>query len=266
MVPVIIYRQLLLNIGLCACVTGVATGFLLDAFESYQDPLDIKIPRKTLLQSSITRLSLPNNLGWLQRRKMLNRRYAYFPSVPISPNLPKVTIATEPRKYSKYNGVRSSRNQNVLRYSLLQSFTQTAMSKFIFGGGGCAHSLCLSRLLFSFSNTSISRFFFSCSHSKLEVLKISGRKGSLSLPSPSLLPALPPPFFFWRHVAAENALARGRTQKSRRGRPRRNVIWEATSALLLNRVSRHSAVFPLCFALLKSCSFYRAVRTEPNSK
>ena len=87
-------------------------------------------------------------------------------SVPISLNLSKVMIATEPRKYSKYNKYVVAETKTFCDICFSPSFTQTAMPKFIFGGGGCTHSLYFSLLLLSFSNASIFRFFFFCSHTR----------------------------------------------------------------------------------------------------
>lgn len=58
------------------------------------------------------------------------------------------------------------------------------MSRFIFGEGGCARSLSLSFSLFFFRTLPFPDFFLLLTHSKLEVLKISGQKGSLSLSFP----------------------------------------------------------------------------------
>lgn len=105
-VPVIIYRQLLLNISYM--LSGSYIRVFLAAFESHQKLFDIKVSRKTCY--------ILNNL--FNNRTTLadfDGRYdkctRVFPSVPISLNLPKVTIATEPRKYSKYNGYVASKTK-----------------------------------------------------------------------------------------------------------------------------------------------------------
>lgn len=140
---------------------------------------------------------------------------------------PEFVQSHDRAQISKYNErvcIRSS----VLRYFLLQSFAPTAALRFIFGG-----ELRLS-LLFLFWTLPSPDFFF-CS--KLESLKIIEQS--------------------WREREEEKKGERKRllftrvdgrsrkrksAQKSRRRKAWRNVIWEATSALLLNRILLRSVV------------------------
>jgi len=100
-----------------------------------------------------------------------------FSSVPINPNLPKVTITTEPRKYSKYNGYVVAETKTILRYLLLQSFYPDCHAE-VYIWQRRLRTFLLSLSLFFFEHFHL-RIFFSCSHSKLEMLKISGRKRNI---------------------------------------------------------------------------------------
>jgi len=104
-----------------------------------------------------------------------------FPSVPISPNLPKVTIATEPRKYSKYNGYVVAETKTFCDICFFNPFTQTVPCRSLYLAEEAAYIPSVSLFLFFFLfRTLPSSDFFSCSHSKLEMLKISRRKRNLS--------------------------------------------------------------------------------------
>lgn len=109
------------------------------------------------------------------------KNLSIYPYTSIYLYLTRIHSKSQSRKYSKYNELIysfSSWDWSVLRYvfpsPVLYPDSSAALG-FIFGGGGCALSL----FVFSFSSTYISGFFFFILHSKLETLKISGRKESL---------------------------------------------------------------------------------------
>lgn len=127
-------------------------------------------------------------------KEMINA-HGYFQAFQLARNLPKVTIATVPRKYSKYNGhVVVCKPKRFAIFALLYCHAEVYIWQ---RRRAFPVFLSLSLPLSFFLNTSISRFFSCCSHSKLEVLKISGRKGRVSPPPPlSLFP------FFSGHVVS----------------------------------------------------------------
>lgn len=153
-------------------------------------------------------------------------------------------IATEPRKYSKYNGYVTVETEAFCDICFSNPLPRLPC-RGLYLAKEAAHVPCLSLFLFSFFEHFHFQIFFSCSHIRNQrCLKLAG---SLSLSFPLSLET---------RASWKCSHKRRNTEKSTR-KITRNVIREATSALLLNRVLRHSAVFSLRLTSLKSCSFYR---------